>query len=331
VIIQITNLYDEYGWHPGPMTTHLVVGAGPVGTALASRLSQAGRTVRVVTRSGGGPELSRVQRIALDATDATALADAARGVGVLYNCANPGPYPEWERGWPPLAASVLHAAETSGAVLVTLGNLYGYGPVDGPMTRGRALAPSSPLGEVRARMWEDALAAHRAGRVRVTEARASDYIGPSVPDSHGLLPMYAAATLAGKPAFVMADPDQPHTWTAVDDVVSTLIALGADDRAWGSPWLVPSNPPATVREVLRELGARAGTGEPKLRRVPRAALRAGGLAVPMARAALGVLYQFDRPFVADASETSNVLGVRPTPWTQVLDATSAAWHARTTP
>ncbi|MEV0951327.1 NAD-dependent epimerase/dehydratase family protein [Promicromonospora sp. NPDC050249] len=310
------------------MTTHLVVGAGPVGAALAHRLSQAGRTVRVVTRSGGGPNLPRVQRIALDATNATALADAARGVGVVYNCANPGPYPAWERGWPLLAKSVLHAAESSGAVLVSLGNLYGYGPVDGPMTRNRPLAPSSTLGEVRARVWQEALAAHQAGRVRVTEARASDYIGPTVPEQHGLLPTYAAATLVGKSASVLADPDQPHTWTAVDDVVSTLIALGADDRAWGSPWLVPSNPPATVREVLRELGTRAGSGEPRLRRVPRIAVRAGGLAVPLVREALGVLYQFDQPFVVDAAETSSVLGVRPTPWPAVLDATAAAWRAR---
>lgn len=310
------------------MTTHLVVGAGPVGAALAHRLSQAGRTVRVVTRSGGGPDLPRVQRIALDATNAPALADAARGVGVVYNCANPGPYPAWERGWPPLAKSVLRAAESAGAVLVSLGNLYGYGPVDGPMTRNRPLAPSSTLGEVRARVWQEALAAHQAGRVRVTEARASDYIGPTVPESHGLLPTYAASTLAGKTASVLADPDQPHTWTAVDDVVSTLIALGADDRAWGSPWLVPSNAPATVREVLRELGVRAGTGEPRLRRVPRIAVRAGGLAVPLVREALGVLYQFDQPFVVDAAETSSVLGVRPTPWAAILDATAAAWRAR---
>jgi nucleoside-diphosphate-sugar epimerase len=310
------------------MTTHLVVGAGPVGAALAHRLSQAGRTVRVVTRSGGGPDLPRVQRLALDATDASALAAAARGVGVVYNCANPGPYPEWERGWPPLATSVLHAAEASGAVLVSLGNLYGYGPVGGPMTRNRPLAPSSALGEVRARVWQEALAAHQAGRVRVTEARASDYIGPTVPVSHGLLPRYAASTLAGKTAAVMADPDQPHTWTAVDDVVSTLIALGADDRAWGEPWLVPSNPPVSVREVLRELGARAGAGEPRLRQVPRIALRAGGLAAPLVREALGVLYQFDRPFVADATETSNVLGIRPTPWDTILDLTARAWRAR---
>lgn len=310
------------------MTSHLVLGAGPVGTALALRLAQAGRTVAVVTRSGSGPKHPRIQHVALDATDAAALAAAARGAKVLYNCANPGSYQAWAQGWPPLAASVLHAAEVSGAVLVTLSNLYGYGPVRGAMTRDLPLRPSDHKGEIRARMWRDALAAHSAGRVRVTEARASDYIGPSVPASHGLLPMYAAATLAGKPATVMADPEQPHTWTAVDDVVSTLIAIGADDRAWGSAWLVPSNPPATVGEVLRELGRRAGTGEPRLRRMPRIVLRAGSVAVPLLREALGVLYQFDRPFVADTAETSNVFGVGPTPWGDVLDATAAAWHAR---
>lgn len=310
------------------MATHLVLGAGPVGTALALRLARAGRTVAVVTRSGRGPEHPRVERVALDATDAPALAGAARGAGVLYNCANPGSYQAWERGWPPLAAAALHAAETSGAVLVTLSNLYGYGPVDGAMTRDLPLAASDHKGRLRARLWQEALAAHRAGRVRVTEARASDYIGPTVPGSHGLLPMYAAATLAGKTASVMADPDQPHTWTAVDDVAATLVALGADDRAWGSPWIVPSNPPVTVREVLRQLGARAGTGEPRLRRVPRGVLKAGGLVVPLLREALGVLYQFDRPFVADGSATTEAFGVRPTPWGEVLDATAEAWRAR---
>lgn len=310
------------------MATHLVLGAGPVGTALALRLARAGRSVAVVTRSGGGPEHPRVERVALDATDAPALADAARGAGVLYNCANPGSYQAWEREWPPLAAAALHAAEASGAVLVTLSNLYGYGPVPGPMTRDLPLAASDHKGQLRARLWQEALAAHRAGRVRVTEARASDYIGPTVPASHGLLPMYAAETLAGKVASVMADPDQPHTWTAVDDVAATLVALGADDRAWGSPWIVPSNPPVTVRQVLRQLGAHAGTGEPRLRRVPRGVLRAGGLVVPLLREVLGVLYQFDRPFVADGSATTDVFGVRPTPWGEVLDATAEAWRAR---
>jgi nucleoside-diphosphate-sugar epimerase len=307
---------------------HLVVGAGPVGAALALRLAESGERVRVVTRSGGGPRHPLVERTALDASDPDRLADAARGATVVYNCANAGPYPDWERVWPPLAASILHAAEASGAVLATMGNLYGYGPVDGPMRRDTPLRPSDHKGALRARMWHEALAAHEAGRVRVTEARASDYIGPTAPTASGLLARYAEATLAGRPAMVFGDPDAPHTWTAVDDIAATLAVLGRDERAWGSAWLVPSNPPASVREVLRGLGERAGTVEPRLRRMPRWGLTALGTVVPLLREVAGVLYQFERPFVVDASETTRAFGVEPTDWEALLEATARAWLER---
>lgn len=307
---------------------HLVVGAGPVGTALARRLADGGDAVRVVTRSGSGPSHPLVERVALDASDPDALASAAAGVDVLYNCANPGAYPRWERDWPPLAASILHAAQASGAVLVTLGNLYGYGPVDGPMSRETPLRPSDHKGALRARLWQDALAAHEAGRVRATEARASDYLGPTATPAAGLLAMYATRTLAGRPAAVFGDPDQPRTWAAVDDIAATLVALGADERAWGSAWIVPSNPPATVREVLRQLGSRAGTGEPRLRRVPRWVVAAGGAVVPVLREVAGVLYQFERPFTVDATATTAAFGVEPTGWDALLDSTARAWSAR---
>ena len=80
----------------------------------------------------------------------------------MYNCANP-PYHRWPELWPPLAAAMLAAAERTGAVLVTMSNLYGYGPVDGPMTEDLPLRPTTAKGRVRAAMWHDALAAHQAG------------------------------------------------------------------------------------------------------------------------------------------------------------------------
>lgn len=309
-------------------STHLIVGAGPVGSALALRLAEAGGTVRVVTRSGGGPDHPAIERVAVDAADASALAVVARDADVLYNCANPGSYPQWEKAWPPLAASILRAAEESGAVLVTMGNLYGYGPVDVPMSRDLPLRPSDHKGELRARMWEDALDAHRAGRVRVTEARASDYLGPTAPVSSSILAMYANSTLAGRTARVFSDPDQPHVWSFVDDIAATLAVLGADARAWGSPWIVPSSPAASIRDVLRAFGRLAGTGEPRLTVVPRGLLRAGGVVIPILREVAGVLYQFDRPFLVDAAATTATFGVTATPWDEVLEATAAAWHRR---
>lgn len=311
-----------------PAQLHIVVGAGPVGTTVAHRLAQAGHRVRVVTRSGTGPEHPLIQLVSADASDAGTLAAIAKRAAVIYNCANPGSYPQWKRVWPPLAACLLSAAESSGAVLVTLGNLYGYGPVTAPMTRQMPLRPSDPKGAIRARMWEDALASHEAGRVRATEARASDYIGPTAPVRSSILALYANATLADRTAWVFADPDQPHAWTAVTDIAATLITLGADPRAWGSPWIVPSSDAVSTRTVLSQLARVAGAEEPRLRRIPRAAMRAAGVVVPTLRELQGVLYQFDAPFAVDASETTATFGLTATPWRKILARTAPIWRER---
>ncbi|BEH02685.1 NAD-dependent epimerase/dehydratase family protein [Brooklawnia propionicigenes] len=307
---------------------HVIVGAGPVGVALATRLAGEGHHVRVLTRSGRDLKVPEVESIAVDASDIAALTSRVTGASVLYNCANPGSYTQWEKLWPPLAASILSAAERSGAVLATASNLYGYGRVDAPMTRRTPLRPCDHKGALRARMWQQALAAHESGRVRVTELRSSDYIGPTLPVSSGLLARYADATLQGRTATVFADPDQPHTWTAIDDVAATLAVLGRDERAWGSAWIAPSNPPATVREVLRGLAEQIGAVEPRVRQVPGWLLRTGAITIPLLREVSGVLYQFDAPFIADGSETSDVFGIAPSPWHPLLAETARAWAER---
>ncbi len=307
---------------------HVIVGAGPVGSSLARILAGDGEPVIVVTRSGSELGGDGIRSIAADASDPEALTRIASGAAAIYNCANPGSYTQWERLWPPLGSALLTAAESTGAVLVTMSNLYGYGPVTEPMTAQMPLNPTDHKGALRARMWEEARAAHEAGRIRATEARASDYIGPTLPAASGLLARYAQATLVGKPASVFADPDVPHAWTALDDVARTLVMLGRDERAWGRPWLVPSNPPVSVREALRRLSAAVGAPEPRLRVVPRWLLKTGGLVVPLLREVDGMLYQFDAPFEVDATETEQTFGIRPTNWDQLLAETARAWRER---
>ncbi|HIE60506.1 MAG TPA: NAD-dependent epimerase/dehydratase family protein [Microbacterium sp.] len=307
---------------------HIIVGAGPVGSSLARILAGDGEPVIVVTRSGSELGGDGIRSIAADASDPEALTRIASGAAAIYNCANPGSYTQWERLWPPLGSALLTAAESTGAVLVTVSNLYGYGPVTEPMTAQMPLNPTDHKGALRARMWEEARAAHEAGRIRATEARASDYIGPTLPAASGLLARYAQATLVGKPASVFADPDVPHAWTAIDDVARTLVMLGRDERAWGRPWLVPSNPPVSVREALRELSTAVGAPEPRLRVVPRWLLQTGGLVVPLLREVDGMLYQFDAPFEVDATETEQTFGIRPTNWDQLLAETARAWRER---
>ncbi|WP_263120488.1 NAD-dependent epimerase/dehydratase family protein [Cellulomonas sp. RIT-PI-Y] len=310
------------------MAHRLVVGAGPIGSALVRRLVAAGDTVTVVTRSGRGPDLPGVTRVAANAADPARLTELATGAATVFNCANPGDYTRWEAEWPPLAAALLTAAERSGAVLVTLGNLYGYGPVDVPISRDLPLAATGHKGRLRNRMWQDALAAHRAGRVRATEVRAADYIGPEVTAAGAMLRRYADVTLRGRAAWVFGDPDVPHTFSDSEDVARLLALVADDERAWGEPWHVPAAGPRSMRQALTDLGAAIGAPAPRLRRVPTAAITLSAPVVPIMRELQEVLWQFQRPFVLDAAATTEAFGVTGSPWEETVVRTAQGWRPR---
>jgi nucleoside-diphosphate-sugar epimerase len=309
------------------MALHVIVGAGSVGSATARLLSEQRNEVRLVSRSGAGPEGLGIARIAADATDQSALSRIAVGASAIYNCANP-PYHRWATDWPPLAASLLETATNVGAVLVTVNNLYGYGPVDHPMTERDPFAPVGIKGQVRAKMWADALAAHQSGRVRVTEARASDYFGPGLTDTSHLGSRVVPRLLAGRSIRVLGNPDAPHSWTYVPDVARTLVTLATDARAWGRAWHVPTGPPQSQREVIAAMAAIAGVRTPFVGSVPRWMLWLSGLFSPTIRGLREVLYQFDRPFIMDSAEATTAFGIHPTPFPEALAATVRWWQAR---
>ncbi|MFG2079228.1 NAD-dependent epimerase/dehydratase family protein [Micromonospora tulbaghiae] len=297
------------------MALHVIVGAGPVGTATARLLAERGERVRVVTRRGTGPEHPAIERMAADAADADRLAALTAGADALYNCANPE-YHTWPTDWPPLAAALLTAAERSGAVLATVGNLYGYGPVDAPMTEATPLAATGVKGRVRNRMWADALAAHRAGRARITEVRGSDYIGLG---GKSLPMMVLPKVLAGQRVLLPVAWDAPHTWTYVGDVARTLVAAATDARAWGRAWHVPSAPPMSMRALADRAAKRAGAPAPRLTRMPYPVLWLGGLADPFAREMRETAHQFAGPFVMDSTAASETFGIDGTPLDRVVD------------
>jgi nucleoside-diphosphate-sugar epimerase len=307
------------------MSMHVIVGAGPVGSATAARLADRGEQVLIITRSGTGPADPGIKRIAADATDIEQLTALAKGAAVLYNCACP-PYHRWPQDWPPLAGAVLAAAERTGAVLVTMSNLYGYGPPRHPMTEDDPLAASGPKGRTRAQVWAQALAAHLAGRARVTEARASDFFGPGVRAQSPIGSRSVPRLLAGRQVVVLGDPDVPHSWTYLPDIAAALITLGADQRAWGHPWHVPTSPPFSQREIFTGLARIAAAPPPRLRPVPPWLIWAGGIAVPFLREFPEVAYQFTEPFEVDSAAFQATFGTAPTPIDEALSATVRWWR-----
>ena len=304
------------------MGLHVVVGKGPVGSAVAGELVRAGHRVRVLSRSGGTSG-GDVEHRAVDAADAEALTAASAGADALYNAVNP-PYHRWATDWPPIAEALLAAAGRSGSVLVAMGNLYGYGRPTGPMTADSPLAATDTKGRVRTAMWQRMLAAHEAGRVRVTEARASDFVGPDVPAGNSYLVRNLPGVRAGKRVWVVGDPDVRHSWAYLPDVGATLAALGTDERAWGRAWVVPSTPARSQREALGDFARAFGAPTPRVSALPWPLLGALGTVVPFLREVVAIRHQWDADFVVDGSATTSALGIGPTPWDDVVRATAGA-------
>jgi nucleoside-diphosphate-sugar epimerase len=301
------------------MSLHVIVGAGPVGTATALLLAERGEQVRLVTRRGTGPEHPSIERVAADAASADGLTELTTGAVALYNCANPQ-YHAWLTDWPPLASALLTAAERTGATLVSAANLYGYGPVDGPMTPETPLAATHPKLKLRADMWRDALATHRAGRIKATEVRASDYI-----EDNGLLTFgLGKPILAGKRAYSPAPLNVKHSWTSIQDVARTLVTVATDERAWGQAWMVPTNEALTVRELTDRFASVNGAPKPKVSAIPYAVLWSYGLFDKFVKELRTTRYQFAAPFVVDSSATTATFGLEPSPMDERLRATGAA-------
>jgi nucleoside-diphosphate-sugar epimerase len=310
----------------GENQLHVVFGTGQVGSALTVRLAGLGIAVRAVSRRRP-TGLAGVDWRSADAADPEAAADAAKGAAVIYQCLN-APYNQWPERFPPLQRGVLAAAERTGALLVSLENLYGYGPAGGsPMTEDLPLAATGVKGRARAAMTAELLAAADAGRARIAIGRASDFFGPGVTEGSTLGQRVFGNALAGRRADFIGDPGLPHTYSYVPDIAAGLATLGTDPRAAGQVWHLPGPPTGTTRALLDLVAAQVGHPV-AIRSLPKLAVRALGLANPMLRELAETYYQFDQPFILDTSKYQAAFGTAGTPLVDAIAATLAWYRTR---
>ncbi len=308
------------------MSHHVVIGSGPVGSGVARVLADRGDTVTVITRSGTGPDHRLITRTKGDAADVDLLTRISDGASTIFNCANP-PYHQWETAWPPIHRSIMTTAERTGAVLVMMDNLYAFGPGSVmPMREDHPMAATGTKGATRARMATELLAAHAAGRLRATLARASDFFGPEVMGA-ALGERTMPKILAGKKVSLLGGLDVPHSVSYMPDVVHTLVTIAGDERAWGSPWQVPNAPALTQRETVAGLAAAAGTGS-SATAVPKIAVTALGLVSPTMRELKETWYQFAEPWITDSTLTEKTFDLHATPFEEAAAATVGWWRTR---
>jgi nucleoside-diphosphate-sugar epimerase len=296
--------------------SHVVLGAGPAGRAVVAALMSRGIAPAVVTRSGTSVPGATGRRA--DLADPVQAAKAVAGAEIVFQCAQPA-YHRWPEEFPALQAQAVAAATSAGALLVAAENLYGYGPVPGPLTQDLPLSATTRKGTVRAQMWRDLEAAHQAGRLRVVAARASDFFGPGVGDS-AVGQRFFGPLARGKVVRVAGNPDRLHTYTYVPDFGEAMVRLSETPETWGRAWHVPNAPTVTTRAVAEQAAELAGT-RPRLHGTPRWQLRLLGRFVPAVGEIVEMLYEFDEDFVVDHTPYANLLGDHATPLDEALAAT----------
>jgi nucleoside-diphosphate-sugar epimerase len=284
--------------NPAP-ELHVVFGAGQVGQPLARLLVLAGKRVRIARRSSATvPSGSEI--VLGDAANPSFCVEAARGATTVYHCMNP-PYDAriWADLIPRYMNNLIAASARTGARLVVLDNLYMLG-----RPRGRALNEDTPMepcsrkGEIRARAAQHLFDAHRRGDVIATSGRASDFYGPGGTQT-GLGDFFWPRVLAGKTAYSPFPLDAIHTYHYIPDVAAGLMTLGgADEDAFGRPWMLPCAPAGTLRTLVERM-ATTSERELKVARLPRWIVKTAAIVMPLMRELDEMLYQWEEPFVVD--------------------------------
>lgn len=310
------------------MNTSIVIGAGPVGTTVALRLAEQGRSVRLLTRSGSGPDHPLVERRRADAAEATSLAEHMSGAAAVFDCMHASAYRSdiWRAELPRAERTVLDAAGKEGAVVVFPESLYAFGRVDAPITEDTPQTASTGKPAVRV-----ALLRQRAESPTPTvSVAASDFYGPLVRNAHAGERM-VPTVMAGRTMWVMGDPDAPHSWTYVPDLAQAMIRAAEDQGLWNTLLLAPSAAPVSQRQLVATYAAAAGVPAPAVHGIPAAVLRTMGLVHRDTRELAEMSYQFARPFVVDSSASEKVLSLQPTPLEAGARETVAWWSAMRQP
>lgn len=317
-------LHDSTNQAPSP-AVKVVTGAGPVGWAVATQLADAGHRVRVLTRSGSGPEHPLVERRRVDVSMQEQLRAAMTEVDTVFHCIHGSRYNAevWARELPAAEQAVLGAAGEAGAVAVFPESLYSYSHPEKPMIEDGPRQATGGKRGVRTAL----LQARAASKTPTVSVVASDFFGPRVLLSHAGDRM-VPRILSGKRLQVVGSADTPHSFTYVPDLAAAMIRAAATPSAWNTVLHAPSNPALSQRELAEAFATAAGVRSPKVSTIPGWVIRAAGLVSADMRELVENLYQFQEPFILDSTKSEQLLGLEPTPLDTAARATVQWWREK---
>lgn len=304
---------------------HVVLGAGPAGTAIAAELAGRGLRVRHVDRREIASTDDRVETVQADLSSAEAAIAATEGATTIYHAVNVA-YHLQVSVMPGVAEAILAAARTHGARLVVLDTLYPYGTAEGEaITEATPWVATTRKGRLRADLDRRYLEAHASGEARVALGRSADFFGPGVVNST-LGGAFFPGALTGDPALGLGDIDLPHSYTFIRDAARGLATLGTDERGDGRVWHLPTNPAvstARIHRLVEEL-----TGRPLNLEVIDEPVAHGPFDEQFMAEYSEMFYQHRIPQNMVSADFERTFDVHPTPLRDAL-ASTVEWYTAT--
>lgn len=304
-----------------------ILGAGgPVGTGLGAELAAKGVAFRVVSRNPRPVE--GAQELAADLSDPAAMRAAVDGadvacllVGLKYDTA------VWKALWPRIMRNAIDACRRTGTKLLFFDNVYMYGRVAGAMTEATPYRPCSAKGEIRAQIATALMDEVKAGTITAMIARSADFYGPNARNGIPNLLVFEPLAKHGTASWLL-NASVPHSLTFTPDAARGVAMLIERESAWNQIWHLPTAPEPPTGTAIIEMAAAALGARPKSRVLGKPMLRLAALFDPRVRESLEMLYQYDAPYVFDATKFARAFGFAGTPYGDGIRVAAAALARR---
>lgn len=296
------------------MEKAIVVGAtGGTGAAITEELVKRGthtvafgRTIQKLEQlkaSLGNPQNLTVATG--DAFRSNDIVMAAQGADVLFHCANV-PYHEMANKLIPLGESVMEAADQLGVKVVAVDGIYPYGKRQmDRVTEEHPKQPHTKKGKVRL-AFEQMLFDSRWSRAKVMIVRLPDYYGPTANEAS-----YLGSTLdaiaAGRMAFFIGTMRVPREYVYLPDAAFMIAELASKADTWGENWNIPGAGQISGREIVRIAQKASGSAKPVIP-LGRAGLSLLGLAVPVMKEVVEMLYLTEEPLILSRDKYEKRIG-----------------------
>jgi nucleoside-diphosphate-sugar epimerase len=284
----------------------LVLGAaGRLGRVAAETFRDNGWEVVSLVRPGATERAPRrTQPVEINAIDHAAVAEAASGADVVLHALNP-PYTEWSRLALPLAHSAINAAQTAGATLMLVGNLYNHGsPLPPVIDEATPMRPTAHKGRLRV-LIEDHMAEAAERGLRTIVLRAGDFFG----SGRGTWLDLVITKEIGRDRLTYPGPiDLMHEWAYLPDLAATLVRL-AGMREQLQPFEAVGFPghAVTGREFTAAIAKASGRGL-AVKRMSWWLIHALRPLVPLSRELSEIAYLWNEPHRIDGRKLRALIG-----------------------